>query len=276
MADPADGQRILGSLLPPSAALRAGRASTRMKWVAAAGVLALTLIGALHGVMQAQGAAHWVPVPVAASDRLKMPSQVATKAVPVAPPVEVAQKPTQAARIESDPQASLPTSEPQLADPFQALSQASVDKPVVAAAAATHGKPRASQGEPLKAAVPEPGAQAALRTTAAGPSARRSADSDVDLLEAVVAHVSGRPAKAGAKPEGKAASKAARSPEGKAGRHDATPRQAPASESVAELVQHCRAVGGLEGLLCRNRVCDGHWGSDAACPANRPPGPQEP
>jgi hypothetical protein len=258
MGDPADSQRILASLLPPSAALRSGRASSRMKWAAAAGFMALALIGALYGVMQAQGAAHRT-LAVAASG----PPKVAPKAAPVvAPPVEPAQKPVQAARIESDPQASLPTNEPQVADPFQALGQASVEKPVVAAAAAVHGKPRAARGEP--------------RTSAPGSSTKRHADSDVDLLEAVVAHVSGRPAATGAKSDGKATQKAARSSEGKAGKHDATPHQAPAGESVAELVQHCRAVGGLEGLLCRNRVCDGHWGSDAACPANRPPGPQEP
>lgn len=240
--------------------------------------MALALIGALYGVMQTQGAAHLTPV-VASSGPAKVAPKVTLHSAPVvAPPVEPAQKPVRAARIESDPQASLPTDAPQVADPFQGLSQANVDKPVVAAAAA-HSKPRAAKYEPSKVAALEPDTQAARRTAVPGPSTKRHADSDVDLLEAVVAHVSGRPAATGAKPDGKVSPKAARLSSGKAGiadKHDVMPRQVPAGESVAELVQRCRAVGGLEGLLCRNRVCDGHWGSDAACPANRPPGPQEP
>lgn len=40
--------------------------------------------------------------------------------------------------------------------------------------------------------------------------------------------------------------------------------------SLVEQMQQCRAAGGLDSLLCRNRVCEGHWGADAACPVNQP------
>lgn len=37
--------------------------------------------------------------------------------------------------------------------------------------------------------------------------------------------------------------------------------------STAELVARCDRLGGLEGTLCRKRICKGLWGSDPACPS---------
>ena len=269
MADPADSVRILDSLVPQPAARRARRASTRWMWAAGAGFMVLALIGALYGVMQAQGAAQPRQVVVSRAE-----SVVERTAAPRTSPASTAGdiEPVQAARIESDPQTSLQSTAASVADPFHALNQASPNTSAAATAAGAHGKGHATKAASSKAAGSEADAKAAPRVAALTPTTRRRADSDVDLLEAMVAHVSGRPAAAGSKP----APKAGHATLGKADRHDVVQRQTPASESVAELVQRCRAVGGLEGLLCRNRVCDGHWGSDAACPANRPPGPQEP
>lgn len=40
------------------------------------------------------------------------------------------------------------------------------------------------------------------------------------------------------------------------------------SASTADLVARCGQLGGLEGSLCRKRICKGLWGRDPACPAN--------
>ena len=39
-----------------------------------------------------------------------------------------------------------------------------------------------------------------------------------------------------------------------------------AGQSTEALVKRCRALGLLEGELCRVRICSGLWGSDPACP----------
>ena len=41
-----------------------------------------------------------------------------------------------------------------------------------------------------------------------------------------------------------------------------------AGQSTEALVKRCRALGFLEGELCRIRICSGLWGSDPACPNN--------
>lgn len=40
-----------------------------------------------------------------------------------------------------------------------------------------------------------------------------------------------------------------------------------AKESIAPLVKRCRALGLVEGELCRIRICSGNWGKDPACPS---------
>lgn len=70
-------------------------------------------------------------------------------------------------------------------------------------------------------------------------------DSDADLLAVLVART--KPA------EGKA--KAAHSV-----------KAAAANSTLAQQVKACGERGFFEDQLCRWRVCDGHWGKDAACP----------
>ena len=125
-------------------------------------------------------------------------------------------------------------------------------------------------------------------TTAARPD-----DRDVDLLEAMVARVAGKPVapansrSAGAPPDASLKTAAAdkknadkkASKSGDKSNDKPTDKAAGATSrkaALADQVQHCREVGGLEGWLCRNRVCDGHWGTDAACPLSSPNKPQEP
>lgn len=248
LGDSADALRILSSLTPPPLA---SRVSFRPWWVGA-GLTVLALLGALYGVMQSTSRAPMrVDAPAPVAQMAKPTASTSAHAVPDAE-ARVA-LPAQVARIESADQSAAP-----VPDPFREMSR----RPVAASPAVAPSTPAA--GKAIRGAVSartpiKAGKAAEVPGTSA--SARRRADSDVDLLEAVVAHVS-RPAAVG---QGSA----------KPGRRDVVPRPAQSAESVGDLVQRCRAVGGLEGWLCRNRVCDGHWGSDAACPANRPTGPQE-
>lgn len=107
----------------------------------------------------------------------------------------------------------------------------------------------------------------------------RLADRDVVLIEAMVTHLSSPRSGAGAAsaatqaPERAAARAAAASATtAQAARGRTRRAAAPASaaargvESVAAQVQRCEDIGGLEGWLCRWRVCADHWGVDPACP----------
>jgi hypothetical protein len=44
----------------------------------------------------------------------------------------------------------------------------------------------------------------------------------------------------------------------------------PAAGSLAARVEACRSKGFFDGEVCRWQVCNGHWGSDPACPGNAP------
>ncbi|PIG29674.1 hypothetical protein CLU93_3991 [Janthinobacterium sp. 35] len=69
-------------------------------------------------------------------------------------------------------------------------------------------------------------------------------DSDVALLTAMVAHAH--------RQEGTA----------KPVRDVVLRRQ---EEETAELLQRCKQLGLIEGMLCRSRICSGRWDSDPAC-----------
>ncbi|WP_133645299.1 hypothetical protein [Paraburkholderia flava] len=102
-------------------------------------------------------------------------------------------------------------------------------------------------------------AQAKKSTHDAKAGATRD-DSDADLLAALVART--KPADAKPAPTknngatGKSAPHASRA---------GTP--APATASLAQRVKECSEQGFFEEQFCRWRVCDGHWGKDAACPS---------
>jgi len=36
-------------------------------------------------------------------------------------------------------------------------------------------------------------------------------------------------------------------------------------DETASLLQRCRQLGLIEGMLCRARICAGRWDSDPAC-----------
>ncbi len=170
----------------------------------------------------------------------------------------------------------------------------SLSAPLPTAAGSEGGNPHpatASEGEqaakPVPAATPSKKAAASTQhaSGAATPAARpaphhathahrkpshgkgsRKEDSDVDLIAALLSRVS-HADKAGASAVRRAAGNGANAPaKGKVddqNRDIVMPRQ---NESLAHLVQRCRALGVVEGELCRIRICSGNWGKDPACP----------
>ena len=104
-------------------------------------------------------------------------------------------------------------------------------------------------------------------------------DKDVDLIAALLSHVSSSSKASvgeGAK-ERLSASNTARTlsaggttkRERKAVSNRDVVTQA-SGESTESLVARCRALGFIEGELCRVRVCSGLWGKDPGCPSNDP------
>ncbi|WP_425253901.1 hypothetical protein ACPJXG_08080 [Janthinobacterium sp. NFX145] len=91
--------------------------------------------------------------------------------------------------------------------------------------------------------TPPPARQTAARPQGTRPAAAPG-DSDVTLLTAMVAHAH--------RQEGTAAP----------ARDVVLRRQ---EEETAELLQRCKQLGLIEGMLCRSRICSGRWDSDPAC-----------
>lgn len=79
-----------------------------------------------------------------------------------------------------------------------------------------------------------------------------SGDADVDLLAALMAHVSGNEATA-------------------AGRPAARTRVAHSAPTIAELVKSCSAMTATAARHCRQRICEGYWGKAEACPVKARP-----
>jgi hypothetical protein len=134
---------------------------------------------------------------------------------------------------------------------------------------------RSKRPEPRHAAV----AQAHAPVIAAKDSknkenkSRDSKDKDVDLIAALLTHISSRPDSANKegtqKPSGTSASSLstsealARQEKRRAPSRDIVVQTA--GETKESLISRCRSLGFVEGELCRIRICAGSWGTDPAC-----------
>lgn len=116
----------------------------------------------------------------------------------------------------------------------------------VPAAATIINEPPAAEPAPQAAAAAQHRQHAPARQAAARAAPLKSrpgaaaGDSDVTLLAAIVAH----------------------------GQRLEPPRDVVLrkdEEETASLLQRCRQLGLIEGMLCRARICAGRWDSDPAC-----------
>lgn len=116
--------------------------------------------------------------------------------------------------------------------------------------------------KPKNRPVAHASATAAKRVASAG----TGKDKDVDLIAALLAHVSlgGAP---GREAKQKAAEVAGKQDKRAGANRDIVVRNA--GEPIDALVKRCHELGFVEGELCRLRICSGLWGKDPACPGNQ-------
>ena len=128
--------------------------------------------------------------------------------------------------------------------PSPGPAAATIINEVPAAAAPAHARgtaPQKSHPGATVAAARAPTVKPSKRASVAAPAG----DSDVTLLAAIVAH--------GQQP----------APLRQEAVRDVVLRQE--EEETASLLQRCRQLGLIEGMLCRARICSGRWDSDPAC-----------
>lgn len=161
---------------------------------------------------------------------------------------------------------------------------------IKSASSAPFTKPHAAHtGRTTLAATPKAVGSALpkIATMAPASNPKKINDADVDLLQALVTHVSigeldsrksgsslGAPKTFSTASESDSAT-----PKGNVRSTAAELRSEPlpvkndvvirtSGVTTRELVERCRSLGFLEGQLCRLRICAERWGSDPACPIN--------
>jgi len=246
---PIDPRRILASLERGGAAA-AQAPLARLRLATGAAALLIALAGAL-GWAAYRGAAPQI------APRQPAPQQTARQGVAAEPPRPIATTnpaPAPAAAIINDtlaqsgwapaaPRQSWLDAVPALAPPAPPLpppsSKSRPAKPPATQAA--HGR-RVASHHPA-APTHQPAAQAA-------PAAIPAPDSDVVLLTALVAHANKL-----APPPAKAPAPAAADPlPGGSNRDVILPKE---NDSTESLLQRCKQLGFIEGMLCRSRICAG-------------------
>lgn len=295
----AEGCSILNGLEPRSAR---PKITWRIAWGAPLMALAAALlvaglndgfrhlpqVGSSDSPMPQQAAAQ-----VAAS--VPQPQVAVTAPEPIATP-EVATIISEPPKDEAErnvasiaPQPGGPESHPKetpAADeaPNVAVATAAVT-PVVLAAPKAIGNISGESAEATQAATREQPAAKKNRpmvaTTTSVQTGTKTAgkDKDVDLIAALLTHVSStsktpateasKKAAGGSTVSRTAATSSTAKREKKTGGNRDIVTQAP-GESTESLVNRCRALGFFEGELCRLRVCSGMWGKDPACPSSTP------
>ncbi len=222
---PDQGQRILASLEhggKPVAPPRRTAARQLDSWIV--GVCALVVVLA---------AVAWTM-----RDRPVAPARQ-VQAVPASIPVSAEPPAPQAAGN----QAAAIINEPAVSERHTAHAAAPVPTAAPATSAPVHATAKAAPPHAISAA---PRTATAARTAASAP-AGASADTDVALLTALVAHA-GQPATV--------------TPERS---RDVVERRD--GDSTETLLARCKQLGLIEGMLCRSRICSGRWETDAACRA---------
>ena len=119
----------------------------------------------------------------------------------------------------------------------------------------------ATPTRPIKVAIASTSKPAPSRSVTPVKKAEAARDSDVALLEALVAYSEKADAKF-----------ATREPSPKRVAAPFNPKREVVMPKVGlttgELVNRCRTLGFLESMLCRQRICSDLWGKDPACPGS--------
>jgi hypothetical protein len=243
----ADSRRILANLEQESE----GAGATRQRRFARPSLSSAAMLraGAAAALLLALAFAGWWTWHTAVTPGSRPAPPIAMAAVaPVTaqrPPAPVA-APEAPAAPSTGPAAAIVNETPPAehaaagAPPFHPAHPATVEWPATTAVAAA-----------TRAAKDKPADKAIAHGDAAGPRAKpvpapaATADSDVQLLTALVAHANGLP------------------PDKAAPSRDVVQRKD--GDSTANLLQRCKALGPIEGMLCRSRICSGRWDEDAAC-----------
>lgn len=270
-AAPANGSRILanleGRVVPPVAPPRAKGRSNKVIALVALCLIAAGGFGAWHTFdrgsrdTHAAAAAPAADKPVAVADKPAAASAPATIAAASAPQTATivadndaddAQKPGAGASASSDDGRLSRALSDGAKDANASGAMASAAPSASASADHKHDAKDAraeSKADSRHDARTE--AKKARHATAVAQAKKHDAhhagskdDSDADLLAVLVART---------KPSD--------------GKLDQRPVKVAASPSLAQQVKACGQRGFFEEQLCRWRVCDGHWGKDAACPA---------
>lgn len=148
--------------------------------------------------------------------------------------------------------------------PFVKLNESTTPVQAVAAQPAVHAAAPVSRPDDSAVSITE--RREVAKAAGSGPKKRAtpqrertakrdspaSGDADVDLIAALMAHVSGNEATA-------------------AGRPAARTRVAHSAPTIAELVRNCSAMTATAARQCRQRICEGYWGKAEACPAKARP-----
>ncbi|WP_024905547.1 hypothetical protein [Robbsia andropogonis] len=126
-------------------------------------------------------------------------------------------------------------------------------------AKAKRAEKKMTRHERLLAEREERARERANDRTQAAPAAK-SEDPDADILAALFKHTNATDAKGSPVATSKGAVSAKSHGSAK-----------PVAGSLAAKVEACRSKGFFNGEVCRWQVCNGHWGSDPACPGNPQP-----
>ena len=243
----ADPLRMLSGLDSSFDTSTAAAPRARLWMFCAAAVL---LVGAAFGVWQSTRTTRAVPpmpsvqavtpAPLAAAAAVAM-SQAASAATPeparietaVVPPLPLA---TSAAAVEAMPAASA-------VEPRRVVAERATSTPTLARSA------NAAPATPRRAANAEANKPAALVNAKPAARSNRGPDSDVELLEAMVAHLQGQDRVRGA----------------------GAPAADTRPQTIARLVQDCKQLGPEQLRECRQQICEGYWGRAQACPVELDP-----
>lgn len=231
--------------------------SHRSRWMLAALLLATAGAGLLlwlHATQDAEGqlaAAARITTSTQEAVSPKTEPAAAASAVAVASRDMVASEPAGAVLIDAPPAAA--ASAPAVAAAVSPLAALAANDVIPAASAATRKSTTPAVPAPRRDTTKEKATAIASATNtkpASSTGSRASADADVALIEAMVAHISN----------------GQRSTNGTSAGAAGSPTRTGSRLSTHEQLKRCKSQSGADASACRAKACSGRWGADPECP----------